>query len=604
MNLLISILCVVIVTGDVIDNTHNTSIANYQRSRNVPEGQGWSGGWCLASMAEAGWMRSTAISSEMSTVLGIGENSFPSITATNSGGSMFGIRYFTLKKQKTSKLWNYPCYLLSRPYSVACFFHSSFGLISSECHAETFNVILTATSMAYGSIISYYGGPLGVASTYLGVYFPFLADLPMKASTMKWHLFVKKFIGFNTNENIPTNWLTAHTLDAPQVAGRNPYNYGFNSYLSRAVGAYHGTTSAPTQLNVSTTWMVAASANTQTGITMLPFALSTKNWDGTGAAGNGMARVFATVVSFVMAKRLMATHEIMDSAELQATNPSCLKNGCPIMDGGFTDNAPLTPILSQGIKMPSNLRPSWIISVGASSTMATVKYLMGVGALHVYEMGGINVCPFTDVGICRVIKNIQGLVIQTLPTASLVAYKDLGSAYQVFRPEIRLMTPYCTDPLTYDLFAGQCAADGMCDMWSSVIPSHINLIDFTPDPAVFVFIMVYLQQTPVSSRFVNLYAPQEMWQIEYYEHMESWFPKFDAVAPAKGGIGFTNIAGNSFMDFMTYLGIRLVAYISKTRTDAQELVAGSLPECHYSEYRRVESRLTTSSAANQIPIFR
>jgi len=569
-----------------------------------PSAQGWSGGWCLASMSEAGWLRSTVLSSRMSEVLSMGLKTFPLMTGTNSGGSMFATRYFVLTNHASTKLWNYPCYLMSRPYSVACFFHGTFGAISSECYAETFNVIMTATTVAYGSIIQNYGGPLGVASTYLGVYFPFLADLPAKASSLSWNAFTKRFLRYDTRSNAPSNWLAAHTLDAPVLAGKNLYNYGFNSFLSRAVSAFHGATLAPSSSNLSIAWVVAASANTQSGIVLLPFALAGKSWDGVGAASNGASKLFAMVISFTMVKKMMATHEVMDATVLGEDSRACIQSGCPILDGGFTDNAPLTPILSQGTGMPSQIRPSWIISVGASSTMATIKYLMGVGPLHVYEMGGINMCPFTIAGICNMLSKVRDLSVLYLPRNSVVAYRDLGATFQVFRPEIKLLAPYCADPLTYDLFHGQCEADGMCDMWSTAIPSRLNNVRFTPDPFVFVFVMAYLKKTPVSARFVNLYAPQEMWEIEYYSHMDMWFPNFDATASAKGGIGFTNIAGNAFMDFMTYLNIRLVAYLVKTKVEAKEIVKGMLPGCFYKEYEEVAAKTMSISEANQLPRFR
>lgn len=81
-----------------------------------------------------------------------------------------------------------------------------------------------------------------------------------------------------------------------------------------------------------------------------------------------------------------------------------------------------------------------------------------------------------------------------------------------------------------------------------------------------------------------------MWQIEYYEHMDDWFPNFDAVSPLKGGVGFTNIAGNSFMDFMTYLNVRLVRYLFSSKKAAFALARGNTPTCEYNAYKKVSEQ--------------
>merc|ERR1711924_173626 len=91
----------------------------------------------------------------------------------------------------------------------------------------------------------------------------------------------------------------------------------------------------------------------------------------------------------------------------------------------------------------------------------------------------------------------------------------------------------------------------------------------------------------VSGRFVNMYMPQEVWAISYYEHMDQWFPNFDAIAPQKGGVGFTSVAGNSFMDWMTYLSIRLVGYIARSKDAAHSLTSDNPPPCDYSTYTGV-----------------
>jgi hypothetical protein len=558
----------------------------------VPEAHGWSGGWCLASMAEAGWLRSGSINPIMSVLLSTNaaEGLLPITTGSNSGGSMFAIRYFTLRNFPLATKWSYPCYLLHNPFKDVCYFHAGFGAISNECYSETFNVISLSASLVYGKLIEKYGGPMGVVSVYVGVYFPYISGLPLRSGEMVWSKFVKSYILFDKRYNLPSNWLVAHTLDSPAQAGQNPYNFGYDSYLARCTRAFildKDKYSAPPAHNISVAWVCAGSANTQTGFAMAPFAIAGKSWDGLTAqsALSPLLKMFALLISYLMVKRLMSAHTLLTIKDSYTTFQGC-KDGCPIMDGGFTDNAVLTPIISGSVKISPN-RPAWISSIGASSTMATVKYLMGFGPLSIYTMAGVNVCPFTQGGLCTMISRVRELAVGTLPALSEQAYNDLGNAYQVFRPEVKLMTPYCGDPLSYDLFDGECNADSVCDMWAVIIPSTINLVTFTADVYVIVFVMAYIQSTPVSARFVKTYLPQAMWVMQYYEHMDQWFPDFDAISPSKGGIGFTNLAGNSFLDWMTYLNQRLVGYLFDTKKDAHELVRGTAPACYYDIYEMV-----------------
>merc|ERR1719375_928649 len=140
-----------------------------------------------------------------------------------------------------------------------------------------------------------YGGPLGTASVFLLVYFPFLSGLPLREKNMKFGTFAEKYAIFSTKFDLPSNWLAAHSLDSPIAAGKPTYNYGFDSFLSRACQAYSvqgSTWSANSLGNVSVSWVVAVSANAQTGFVMMPFALASKAWDASSSSNPGM-HVFA-----------------------------------------------------------------------------------------------------------------------------------------------------------------------------------------------------------------------------------------------------------------------------------------------------------------------
>lgn len=296
-----------------------------------------------------------------------------------------------------------------------------------------------------------------------------------------------------------------------------------------------------------------------------------------------MLKLFSMLISYTMVRKLISQHTLLAFSGM----PECKKNSCPILDGGFSDNAPLTPIVSAASLMGPDVRPRWISSLGATSTTSTIKYLLGSGPFNIYTSGSVNVCPFSEMQTCTMVSKIRDIVVSNLPRISQQKYFGLGNAYQMWRPEVTLLMPYCGDPLTYDIFEGGCYADSVCDMWVTVLPSKVNKVQFTLDLYHVVFVMVFLQATPVSGRFVNIYMPEQMFSITYYENMDKWFPNFDAVAPQKGGIGFSNLAGNSFMDFMTYLNIRLVAYLWKTKVAAGRFVQnGKAPACQYSEYRK------------------
>lgn len=225
----------------------------------------------------------------------------PIVTGSNSGGSMFATRYFALRTTPSATKWSYPCYLLAEPYRTVCYYHAGFGDISQECESETMNVLNLATATVYGGIMTAYGGPLGTASVFLYVYFPFLSGLPVRSKNLQWSEFVKKNVMFSTSFGLPSNWVAAHTLDSPIAAGTPTYNYGFDSYLSRACRAYSvqgSTWSMNAMGNVSVAWSVAVSANVQSALVLMPYALASKTWDAQSASSpvTPALRIFALLV--------------------------------------------------------------------------------------------------------------------------------------------------------------------------------------------------------------------------------------------------------------------------------------------------------------------
>jgi len=545
-------------------------------SYNVPEAQGWTGGWCLASMAEAGWLRSSAINSGMSIVLATdvtneASNRLPVIVATSSGGSLFGVRYFTMRQRNIATKWSYPCYLLTEPYKATCYFHSPFGDVSSECNAATFDTVTMATNMVYWPLFELYGGPLGTAATYAMVYFPFISSLALQKEDLVWKTFAKKFVMFSTEHSVPSNWLAAHTVVSPAEASQSKYNYGFDSYLSRSVNAYDGMVPSSWGMsakfrnvpaNISVVWITTASANTQTGVVMTPLSFA-------ATADAPAMKLFSLMLSYVMVQRLTAQHQVMTmNADM---NPSCTK-GCPVMDGGFSDNGPITPTLSAGANMAVHQRPVWMLSVGAGSTASTVEYLMGQGPMKVLSMGGNSMCPFEEGGMCTSLdtlrKNFGGMVPGRVT-----------NAFEVMRPQVQLLTAYCADPLAYDMFKASCQTDGVCSMMLTVIPSALNNVQLTAEVYSLVFVVVWLAPSPLSRQFVQKFMPPQLLALPYFATMGEWFPNFDAMG--KDGMAFSTAAGNAFMDFMTFLNIRVVNFLFKTKKSAAELRMGEHPKCGF-----------------------
>jgi len=568
-----------LVSSDGCDTLTAAGMDFCTLSQHVPEAQGWTGGWCLASMAEAGWLRSSAINSGMSVVLAtdVTSHRLPVIVATSSGGSLFGVRYFTMRQRNIATKWSYPCYLLTEPYKATCYFHSPFGDVSSECNAATFDTVTMATNMVYWPLFELYGGPLGTAATYAMVYFPFISSLALQKEDLVWKTFARKFVMFNTEHELPSNWLVAHTVVSPAEASQSKYNYGFDSYLSRSVNAYDKMVQGyygmqvswrnpPVPANISVVWITTASANTQTGAVMTPLSFA-------ATADAPAMKLFSLMLSYVMVQRLTAQHQVMImNADM---NPSCTK-GCPVMDGGFSDNGPITPTLSAGANMAVDKRPVWMLSVGAGSTASTVEYLMGQGPMKVWSMGGNSVCPFEEGGMCTSLDTMRKDFVGMVPGR-------VTNAFEVMRPQVQLLTAYCADPLAYDMFKASCQTDGVCSMMLTVIPSALNNVQLTAEVYSLVFVVVWLAPSPLSRQFVQKFMPPQLLALPYFATMGEWFPNFDAMG--KTGMAFPDSARNAFMDCMTFLNIRVVNFLFKTKKNCSRAAYGYeskmwLPKVH------------------------
>jgi len=573
------------------NTTCGTLVPKCDDALQTPDAQGWSGGGCLASMAETGWLRTTLLNPVMSYILEEDNTLglFPLIVGSNSGGSMFASRYFIYTPFGSTTMWSYPCYLLSMPMSNVCYFHSDFGSISNECASDNFNTITTAVGVAFSQEMALYGGPMGVLSVFAYVYYPFLHGLPINPADKPFAKFVQKYTRLHKTYGLPSNWVVSHTLVSPIQAGVAAYDYGYDGWLSRATQSY--SQGLASTVNKSYEWIVAASANTNSGIVLLPFGLVGKGWDSSTGSAPGL-KLLGLLLSYTMTKRLMTQNVVLTISKTEAgfgNGAVACEKGCPVFDGTMTDNGPITPVVSAASFMTMH-RPVWLSSVGATSTMVSVKFLMGMGPMGIWSGFGVNSCPFPNGNVCPVLSKIRHLVVNIMPPKATKEYYDFGNAFQVYRPESKLLAPFCGDPLTFDLFEGKCAAEGICDMWTMVVPSIFNNIKFTPETYVLVLVMAFLQATPVSARFARAYLPQEMWQLQYYSHMDDWFPNFEASAKQKGGGGFTTIAGNSLMDFMTYLSLRLVAFLIETKSDALKLSTGKAPLCHYAIYEIVNEK--------------
>lgn len=549
---------------------------NCERLR-VTHSESVSGGYCLASITAAGYYRAGTVNPIISLVSQLsGEHgNSPVETGSNSGGTMFIVRYFAYRDIPNPNKWTYPCYMLDEGYKTVCYFHGNFGIISEECYAETQNLVGVASSLIYGGLQAQNGGPLGVVASYCSVYFSFLSNLPIPPAESSFTKFWSVRAHWNADHHIASNWVAALTLVNPleASAGQTNYNFGFKSYLSRGMdaGRFNDWYS-----NLSVFSAASISANTLSGVSMIPFDFAGVDWDNSeddAGVAPGL-KMIGLLISYIMIKRLQGQHTIL----VTRLAAGC-ESACPALDGGFSDNGPVTPLLAAASRMPAaDLRPRHLSLLGPSSTVGFIKYLLGTGPTGL-SGAGMNLCPFTQTSICTMITQMRKLTVPFLDFEGGGTYASIAARYDVYRPDQQALKAFCADPLVFDHFSKMCEADGLCHLYASAVPGKSTNIEFTASEHYFVLSMLYLAPTPIATRFVKQYLPEKMRQIEYYRHMDLWFPNFVVIAPQKGGAGFTKVAGHSLLDYLTYLAQRLLASEIWLRVLASRLVGGHLPPC-------------------------
>jgi len=433
---------------------------------------------------------------------------------------------------------------------------------------------------------------MGVASLWIGVWFPFLSSLPLLQSDWTFSKFMTQHILENKKFNMPAIWMLAHTLVNPMKI-KEPWNFGWSSYFSKAYkGASYSEASGTFTYNgqwydnTTLSLIAAESANTQSAFVIFPFSFGGKAWTTLGvvAATSTPLKILALAISLVMVKKLAYSHTV-----LVITGPvDCLSvGGCPSLDGGFSDNLPLTPILSQTstwTAFASAAKPTQITLMGPSSSMKIISYVLGQGPLGIWTFSGVNICPLPDPGWCAALTQLREWTVARLPDATYDSYMAIGDAYQVYRPEMQVVAPFCGDPLTIDEFEGTCSIDSFCYMAALVLPSALNEIALTPDKYIMVLTLFFLGNSPLATRFVQDYIPTTIIDgTGFYGTMSTWFPNFSLVLPQKGGMGFTSLAGNALMDYLTYIIIRLSWKMAEVKSLAV-LIKSSYPPCEFSFY--------------------
>jgi hypothetical protein len=580
-----------------------------------PEARGLSGGFCLASVVEAGWFRSSLLN-PVSAII-IAASTYLEVyalgTATNSGGSLFGVRFLALQTYDSIKKWTYPCYLLSNEYSLMCYYHATFGEVANNCFSEYFNLEGAAAGMVYGGLIVFYGGPMGVASLWIFCWFPFLSSLPVVTAAWTFKQFMYNFLLWNVRYEEPANWIIAHTLVNPTLI-KQPWNFGWDAYFSRGyVGAPWSsklkkyTPGGTWYVNVSLSLLAAESANTQSAFVIFPFAFGGKTWTSLGvvAATSVSLRMMALSISLVMVKKLAFFHTVLTS-----TGPvGCASvGGCPVLDGGFSDNLPLTTILSWSsyknykrresvgqmmttvITVAGFDKPTLISVIGPSSTMKIIAYVLGQGPLGIWTFSGVNICPTPDPGWCTALTGLREWLVARMPDAMYDSWMAIGDAFQVYRPAMQVVAPFCGDPLAIDEFAGTCSIDSVCWMYMIVMPSDVNKIMSTISAWIVVLSLLFLGNSPLATRFVQDYVPAVILDGNgFYGTMDTWFPNFSLTLPQKGGVGFTSLSGNALMDYLTFCVIRLSFSMMKIKEFAHILAVCNAPACEFQVFTAVNN---------------
>lgn len=320
------------------------------------------------------------------------------------------------------------------------------------------------------------------------------------------------------------------------------------------------------------------------GMVMMPFAFAGKSWDAlTGINKHTtQTKVLSMLVSYMVVKRLMKQH-ILDN---EPTAPYCLA-GCPVMDAGMIDNGPLTPSLAYLSKLPKNIRPTLVFQNGPSVSFGLYNFQLGKGPLDVWTGGGMggNMCPFTQMQWCSVITALRKIAVQDMSGDLLTQYRGITNAYAVWVPEAQLMTAFCGDPMTYDTFKAKCQASSVCNLLVTMLPSKRSDIEFTIEPSVLYLTVVYIASTTLSKDFVREYVPAALIALPYFNKFDMWFPAYAIMGtPEKGGMAYTKAAGHPFMDYMTYLNVRLSKELFEAKMVGWKAYTGAKMACGWKVY--------------------
>jgi len=541
--------------------------ARDQQSENAtaavcPPASSNSGGGCYAHMTQTGAYRLRILNPTLSSAL---RQDSPFSVATSSGGSTFHARYMVLILIRSASQWNYPCYLLHASYLSICMFHASFGSIANCCLAENYDVVSAAIATTYSGVFISYGGPLGSASTWALAYYVYMQNLPV--SHLEDHPFSEfgeRFCGYTHvyGQTLQSQWIVTFAINNPTLASRdrNPYNYGWQSFLP------HYTTALVKQSavrfayyeNMTVVFAVAASSNLQALLISLPSALLGRSWDVTGTS-MAVVKIFGIALAYIMTQKLIRTQVYMTVHEA----PFC-SSGCPVLDSGATDPLPLSQSISYAVhsKRRSSVAPFVFTVVGPESSTTIIKFLCGAGPLSLWTGAGINFCPFDNVDICTSITRVAALSGSLQVSEEAETLHNLQRSYQIWLPENQIYSPVCADPIQLDLLGADCAAANYCDLFVVILPSIKAQIPFTSDTFYAVIALLSLAATKLSEHFALSFLPAALFRIPYYKHLDQWFPNYSFFSAGKGGFGFTKESGNPLMDYMTYLVERVGAHFT------------------------------------------
>jgi hypothetical protein len=415
---------------------------------------------------------------------------------------------------------------------------------------------------------------LGVLVSFLSVYYPFCSDIPIEDLATPVLAYWRQYGVWNSNFGIHPTWGLAVSLvqGDHSFEGKEALAMSLKNYLPRGLYLHH----SDAWYSNATVYKVASfSANTLSLLVMMPFGFPPS------AGVASMSHLYHITFGFFQVQRLTAAHQIVSTRKIKG----CEGLGCPILDGAATDNGPTTQGIAETSKAHENLRIRQLTVVGPASTMVSMKYILGQGAMGLESFGGLNVCPLARPEACTVITRIRDLVVPVLPERESKSYRKISMQYLLWRPSHQALSSYCGDPLVFDIFLGMCSVESLCHLWADVVPGVVTGIVFMVSTLVLVVSMLWLAPNPLSSRYVEGYVPNALMEIPYYSHMTSWFPNYAGTAEQKGGIAFTKPAGHSLLDLLTWLSTRLLNSLVLVARSAQYVFMGAKFRCGWDVYK-------------------